>query len=154
MHPPRPADTSVLAATLPYLFRWHRDILLPSSCMSETLGFWISQSFEGVFHGSKSKIASASTLPRTPQLLPHSIFCLKCMCVCLYLAVSNSATPWAAVHHTPVSLGFSMLAYWSGLPCSSPQYLTDPGIQSLASPASTGGFFAIVPAGRCLKCKL
>ena len=40
-------------------------------------------------------------------------------------------------------MGFSRQEYWSGLPCSSPGDLPDPGIEpaSLTSPALAGGFF-------------
>ena len=40
-------------------------------------------------------------------------------------------------------MGFSKQDYWSGLPCSPPGDLPDPGIEpaSLTSPALAGGFF-------------
>jgi len=40
-------------------------------------------------------------------------------------------------------MGFSRQEYWSGLPCSPPGDLPDPGIEptSLMSPALAGGFF-------------
>ena len=40
-------------------------------------------------------------------------------------------------------MGFSRQEYWSGLPCSSPGDLPNPGIEpsSLVTPASAGGFF-------------
>ena len=40
-------------------------------------------------------------------------------------------------------MGFSWQEYWSGLPCSPPGDLPDPGIDpmSLKSPALAGGFF-------------
>ena len=39
-------------------------------------------------------------------------------------------------------MGFSRQKYWSGLPCSPPGDLPDPGIEplSLLSPALAGGF--------------
>ena len=43
--------------------------------------------------------------------------------------VSDSATPWTAVHSVPLSMGFSRHEYWSGLPCPSPGKLPDPGIE-------------------------
>ena len=107
---------------LPYIFRWYRDSLLSCSSMSETSQFLDQPKF---WEGTSwcTKIASASELraiPRTPQLLHHNIFCLKYMCVCVCLVVSDSATSWAVAPHTPVSMGFSMQEYWSGLSCSSP----------------------------------
>ena len=52
-------------------------------------------------------------------------------------------TPWAAACQTPLSVGFSRQEYWSGLPCSPPGGLPDPGIKptSLMSPALAGVFF-------------
>ena len=39
-----------------------------------------------------------------------------------------------------LSMGFSRLEYWSGLPCSPPRDLPNPGIKP-ESPALVGGFF-------------
>ena len=51
-------------------------------------------------------------------------------------------TPWTVPHQAPPSMGFSRQEYWSGLPCSPPGDLPDPGIEplSLLSPALAGGF--------------
>ena len=38
-------------------------------------------------------------------------------------------TPWTVAHQAPLSMEFSRQEYWSGLPCSSPGDLTDPGIK-------------------------
>ena len=53
------------------------------------------------------------------------------------------ATSWTVVSQAPLSMEFSRLEYWSGLPYPSPGALPDPGIEpaSLASPALAGGFF-------------
>ena len=52
-------------------------------------------------------------------------------------------TPWTAAHQAPLSMGFSRLGYWSGLPCPPPGDLPDPGMEPafLMSPASAVGFF-------------
>ena len=52
-------------------------------------------------------------------------------------------TPWTAALHGPLSAGFSRPEYWSGLPCSPPGDLPNPGIEltSLVSPALAGRFF-------------
>ena len=39
------------------------------------------------------------------------------------------ATPWTVAHQAPLSMEFSRLEYWSGLPCPSPGGLPDPGIE-------------------------
>ena len=53
------------------------------------------------------------------------------------------ATIWIVAHHAPLSMGFSRQEEGSGLPCSPPEDLPDPGIKpvSLTSPALAGGFF-------------
>ena len=47
------------------------------------------------------------------------------------------ATPWTVAHQAPQSVGFSRQEYWSGLPCTPPGDLPDPGIKltSLRTPA-------------------
>ena len=47
-------------------------------------------------------------------------------------------------------MGFSRHEYWSGLPCSSPGDLPNPGIElvSLTSPALAGWFFTTEPPGK------
>ena len=42
---------------------------------------------------------------------------------------------WAVAHQAPLSMGFSRQEYWSGLPCSPPGDLPNPGIKP-ESPAS------------------
>ena len=54
------------------------------------------------------------------------------MCVCL--VVSSSATPWTVAFQASLSMGFSRLEHWSGLPFPSPGDLPDPGIKP-SSPA-------------------
>ena len=58
---------------------------------------------------------------------------------CVWLFV----TPWTVAHQAPLSMGFSRQEYWSGLLCSSPGDLPDPGIEPepLMSPALAGRFF-------------
>ena len=67
-----------------------------------------------------------------------------CVCTCSVASVvSNSATLWTVARQAPLSMGFSRQQCWSGLPCSSPGDLPDPGIEpeSLMSPALAGRFF-------------
>ena len=47
------------------------------------------------------------------------------------------ATPWAVACQAPLSMGFSRLEYWSGLPFPSPGDLSNPGTEPacLAAPA-------------------
>ena len=50
---------------------------------------------------------------------------------------------WTIAHQAPLSMGFSRQEYWSGLPCSPPGDLPNPGTEptSLTTPALAGGFF-------------
>ena len=43
--------------------------------------------------------------------------------------VKMFATPWIVAHQAPLSMEFSRLEYWSGLPFPSPGDLLDPGIE-------------------------
>ena len=54
------------------------------------------------------------------------------------------ATPGTVAPQAPLSIGFSRQEYWSGLQCSPPSDLPNPGIESMSfmSPALAGGFFA------------
>ena len=64
------------------------------------------------------------------------------------------ATLWTIACQAPLSMGFSRQEYWSGLPCSPPGDLPDPGIEptSLMSPALAGGFFTT--SAILVSCKL
>ena len=44
------------------------------------------------------------------------------------------AAPWSIAHQAPLSMGFPWQEYWSGLPCTPPGDLPNPGIE-LRSPA-------------------
>ena len=55
------------------------------------------------------------------------------LCTQLLTNVRLFATPWIAGCNTPLSMEFSRLKYWSGLPFPSPGDLPDQGI-GLASP--------------------
>ena len=52
-------------------------------------------------------------------------------------------TLWTITCQTPLSMELSRQEYWSGLPCTPPVYLPDPGMEpvSLASLALAGRFF-------------
>ena len=55
--------------------------------------------------------------------------------------VSNSVTPWNAAHQAPLSMGFSRLEYWSGLPVPSPGVLEpgSPALQTNSLPSEPPG---------------
>ena len=59
----------------------------------------------------------------------------------------ESATPGTVAHQALLTMGFSRLEYWSGLPFPSPGHLLNPGIEP-ASPALADGFFTTEPPGK------
>ena len=67
-------------------------------------------------------------------------------------AEHDSATRWAAVRQSLLSMGFSRQEYWSGLPFPPLGDLPDPGIEpaSLASPVLAGRFFGTETPGKSL----
>ena len=60
--------------------------------------------------------------------------------LCLTQSCLTLCDPWTVAHQAPPSTGFSRQEYWSGLPCPSPGYVPNPGIEpvSLMSPALAG----------------
>ena len=64
--------------------------------------------------------------------------------------MSDSVILWTAVHQAPLSMGFSRLEYWNGLPFLTPVHLPDPEIEpeSPASLALAGIIFTIEPMGK------
>ena len=64
--------------------------------------------------------------------------------------MSDFAIPWTVAHQAPLSLGFSIQEYWSGLPFPPPGDLPDPGIEtgSHASPALAGRFLITETLGK------
>ena len=69
---------------------------------------------------------------------------LKIACMLSHCSqVQLFVTLWTIAHHTPLSMGFSRQKYCSGLPCSPPGDLPDPGIEPLPliSIALAGRFF-------------
>ena len=60
------------------------------------------------------------------------------------------ATPWTGTHQVPLSMKFSSLELWSGLPFPPPGNLPDPVMEpaSPVSPALAGGSFTTEPPGK------
>ena len=58
-------------------------------------------------------------------------------------------TLWTIARQAHLSMGFSRQEYWSGLPCSPPGHLPDPGMEHvpLTSPTLAGEFFTTEPPG-------
>ena len=70
--------------------------------------------------------------------------CISSNILCCHFShVWLFATLWTVALQAPLSMEFSRQEYWSGLPCPSPEDLSDPGIKlaSPMSPALAGRFF-------------
>ena len=67
----------------------------------------------------------------------------------LFSCVLLFATPRTVDHQAPLSMGFFMQEYWSGLPFPPPGDLSNPVIKpaSPVFPALAGGFFTIESPG-------
>ena len=65
----------------------------------------------------------------------------------LVLSRVQLMTPWTAVRQASLSMGFSRLEYWSGLPFPSPGDLPDPGIKP-GPPAQQADSLPIEPPGK------
>ena len=50
----------------------------------------------------------------------------------LFSHVLLCATPWTIACQATLCMGFSRQEYWSGLLCSPPRYLLDPGIEPIS----------------------
>ena len=67
------------------------------------------------------------------------------MCMLSHFSlVLTLTTLWVVARQAPLSMRFFRQEYWSGLPCSPPEDLPYPGIESvsLMSPASAARFFS------------
>ena len=93
-------------------------------------------------HGPGGKSLTFST-----KLHPlPSTHVYACLLSCVWLLV----TLWTVAHQAPLSTGFSMQEYQSGLPFPSPGDLPNPGIEpaSPVSPALGGDFSTTEPPGK------
>ena len=66
------------------------------------------------------------------------------ICYCLVFShVWLFVMLWSVAHQAPLSMGFCRQEYWSGLPCSPPGDLPDPGVEpmSLTCAVLASGFF-------------
>ena len=94
-------------------------------------------------HKSTSGVSNEKVMYDTRGLLRGQEVSEMKMKVKSLSRVRLCATPRTVARQAPLSMGFSKQDYWSGLPCSPPGDLPDPGTEpvSLTSPASAGRFF-------------
>ena len=108
----------------------------------------------GFYFVTFSGVCMFLLLPDIPHYLrqllpPFQLFSLtlaiQMLLTCMlshFSCVRLFASLWTVTCQAPLLKGFSRQKYCSGLPCSPPGDLPDPGIEctSLVSPASAGGF--------------
>ena len=70
-----------------------------------------------------------------------------CMCAKVLQSCPTLCNPMNVACQAPLSMGFSMQEYWSGLPFPPPGYLPNPGVESV-SPALAGIFLSLSHLGR------
>ena len=105
-------------------------------------GYWIFPIQQKLL--DRKKLPCLSFIP----LLPPSVCVSVCVCVLNCSVIADSfATPWTIAHQAPLSMGFPMQEYCSGLTFPPLLDLPTPGIEPMspAFPALTGGFFIIEP---------
>ena len=79
---------------------------------------------------------------------PAYLTYVQSTCVCAkLLQLCPTLCLWMVTCQLPLSMGFSMQEYWSGLPCSSPGGLPDPGSE-LGSPALQADSLLSEPLGK------
>ena len=85
----------------------------------------------------------------------HTISCI-CLHVQLLRRVQLFVTLWTIARQAPLSMGFSRQEYWSGLPCSPPGGLPNPGTEpvSLISPVLAGRFLTTCTTWEALREKV
>ena len=112
-----------------YLYNFFQN----SSGITDTIIIWLTRSLQEISSQVTYLILDTDKLRLHRAVLSHSV-------------VSDSLWPHGGLFEPARLLcpcGFSKQEYWSGLPCSSPGDLPNPGINpaSLMSPAFAGWFF-------------
>ena len=81
----------------------------------------------------------------------HDLIDVLCMCLCVCVCVCELlshvwlfVTPWTVTHQVPLSMEFSRLEYWTGLPFPFPGDLSKPAIE-LKSPTLQADSFPSEP---------
>ena len=70
--------------------------------------------------------------PGIDRVCHYFLVLCVCVCVCVQL-LELCPTLWTIACQALLSMGFSRQEYWSGLPCSSPGDLLNPGFEPVSS---------------------
>ena len=152
-----PGKSSALNSFLLHFFCYDSSPYTVSLYGVHWLSIFLSFSF-GSSIGMLSTNLSSNTLILFSFSFPWSSLLLN-LCVeffsllivlCILSRLSHVwlfVTLWTVAHQAALSIGFSRQEYWSGLPCTPPGDLPDPGIkpQSLTFPALADRFFTTSP---------
>ena len=79
------------------------------------------------------------------QVAPLCSFICKCAYYFSHVQLFESS--WTVAHQAPLSMAFSRQTYWSGLPCSPPRDVPNPGIEP-RSPALQVDSLSSEPPGK------
>ena len=119
--------------------------------------WWLAEVLKGIWEGRRvawvppvpSQFLTDTAYWPWESLMPESFSAGAC---CHFSCVWFLETLWTIACQPPLSVGFSSQEYWSGLPCSPPGGLPDPGIQLMCftSPALAGRFFTTSAAWEAL----
>ena len=148
-----PGKSSALNSFLLHFFCYDSSPYTVSLYGVHWLSIFLSFSF-GSSIGMLSTNLSSNTLILSSFSFPWSSLLLN-LCVeffsllivlCILSRLSHVwlfVTLWTVAHQDALSIGFSRQEYWSGLPCTPPGDLLDPGIkpESLTFPALADRFF-------------
>ena len=115
--------------------------------MQEQAQWWCCLFLEGSYfhHRCFTLITSSNCLPK--PLSPINIilevrastyqFVCACVLSC-FSCIQLFATLWSVAHQAPLFMGFSRQEYGSGLPCTPPGDLPDPGMNLVSSISCIG----------------
>ena len=90
----------------------------------------------------RKELDKTERLPLLSYVLPlsyilHSLFVHLLLLLSRFSHIRVFATLWTVARQAPLSMGFSRQEYWTGLPCSPPGDLPDPGIKPVSLTSST-----------------
>ena len=75
---------------------------------------------------------------------PFGVACVRMCMLSRFSRVRLFATLWTTAHRAPLSMGFSMQEYWSGLPCPTPGNLPDPRVKPTSHVSCLAGRFSTI----------
>ena len=82
---------------------------------------------KSIFFTMSSK--SRLVFGKKKKFIKFHIICIRGVCAKLLQSCSTLCNPMDCSPPAPLSMGFSRQEDWSGLPCSLPGYLLNPGIE-------------------------